>query len=188
MIEFELKARVDALPPLRDALEARHARLDGAREEHDRYYNHPSRDFGITDEALRIRRAGTETVVTYKGAKMAGTKLKAREELNLVIEDGITFEEILERLGFRLTAEVTKHRELWSLENASIALDEVDELGTFAEVEILGEQDDTGIEERVHTLARSLGITSAPITSSYLELVQESRKSTRTGTTGSPRE
>ncbi|HOV66744.1 MAG TPA: class IV adenylate cyclase [Methanoregulaceae archaeon] len=171
MIEFELKARVDTLSPIRDALVARQARLDGSRREHDRYYNHPCRDFGVTDEALRVRRAGTETVITYKGAKMTGTRLKAREELNLVIEDGTTFEEILQRLGFRLTAEVIKHRELWSLGEASIALDEVEGLGTFAEVEMLGERDDTGTEDRIHTLARSLGITGKPITTSYMELV-----------------
>lgn len=176
MIEFELKARVDTLSPLREALEERHAHLDCARVEQDRYYNHPCRDFGVTDEALRVRRAGAETVVTYKGAKIAGTRLKAREELNLVIEDGAIFEEVLDKLGFRLTAEVTKQRELWSLEDASIALDDVEGLGTYAEVEILGERDDTEVEERVHTLARALGIVGTPITSSYLELVLEHRK------------
>ncbi len=171
MIEFELKARVAALNPLREALEARQARCDGLREEHDSYYNHPCRDFGVTDEALRVRRAGPETVITYKGAKLQGTWLKAREELNLTIQDGVTFETMLERLGFRLTAVVTKKRELWSLDGASVALDEVDGLGTFAEVEVLGEKGDPTAEDRVRDLARSLGITGVPITASYLELV-----------------
>lgn len=178
MIEFELKTRVDALSPIRDALEAHHAHHDGTREERDRYYNHPCRDFGMTDEALRVRRAGDETVITYKGAKIAQTRLKAREELNLVIDDGATFEEVLDRLGFRLEAEVIKDRELWSLGEASIALDEVAGLGTFVEVEILGERDDTDTEGRVHALAQSLGITGAPITSSYLELVLEHERAT----------
>jgi len=175
MIEFELKARVASLNPLREALKARHARCDGLREEHDSYYNHPCRDFGTTDEAMRVRRAASETVVTYKGAKLPGTWLKAREELNLAIEDGPTFEAMLERLGFRRTAVVTKRRELWSLDGASVALDEVDGLGTFAEIEVIGEQGDPTAEDRVRELARSLGVTGEPITASYLELVLATR-------------
>jgi adenylate cyclase class 2 len=175
MIEYELKAKIEAIAPIREALLAREARCDGLREEHDRYYNHPCRDFGVTDEALRVRRVGTETVVTYKGAKLAGTVLKAREELNLLIDEGESFEVLLDRLGFRLTALVHKRRELWSLDGASIALDEVDELGTYAEVEVLGEAGDPMAEDRVRTLASSLGITGEPITASYLELLLLSR-------------
>jgi len=171
MIEFELKARIEALGPVREALMARGARHDEDREEHDVYYNHPARDFAVTDEALRVRYAAGTAVMTYKGAKLAGTRLKAREELNLAVEDGHVLEAVLDRLGFRRTAIVRKRRELWSLEGASIALDEVESLGTFAEVEIIGELGDETVEERVHTIARSLGITGEPITASYLELV-----------------
>lgn len=173
MIEFELKAKVDDLGPVREALLARGARHDGVRDEHDVYYNHPARDFALTDEALRVRYAGESAVMTYKGAKLAGTRLKAREELNLSVEDGGVLEAVLVRLGFRRTAVVRKRRELWSLEGASVALDVVESLGTFAEVEIIGEAGDGTVEERVHVIARSIGITGEPITASYLELVLE---------------
>ncbi len=175
MIEFELKARVDDLDSVREALRTRGARHDEDRLEHDVYYNHPVRDFAVTDEALRVRYAGTSAVMTYKGAKLAGTRLKAREELNLAVEDGPVLETVLDRLGFRRTAVVRKRRELWSLEGASIALDQVESLGTFAEVEIIGEIGDETVEERVHAIASSLGITSEPITASYLELVLEAQ-------------
>jgi adenylate cyclase, class 2 len=171
MIEFELKAKVDDLGPVREALQARGARLDGVRDEHDVYYNHPARDFAVTDEALRVRYAGESAVMTYKGAKLPGTRLKAREELNLAVEDGSVLEAVLDRLGFRRTAVVQKRRELWTYEGASVALDEVESLGTFAEVEIIGEAGDGEVEERVHAIARSIGITGEPITASYLELV-----------------
>ena len=173
MIEFELKAKVDDLGPVREALLARGARHDGVRDEHDVYYNHPARDFAATDEALRVRYAGESAVMTYKGAKLAGTRLKAREELNLAVEDGHVLETVLDRLGFRRTAVVRKRRELWTFEGASIALDEVASLGTFAEVEIIGQIGDATVEDRVHAIARSIGITGEPITASYLELVLE---------------
>ena len=181
MIEFELKAKVDDLGPVREALLARGARNDGVRDEHDVYYNHPARDFAVTDEALRVRYAGKSAVMTYKGAKLAGTRLKAREELNLAVEDGHVFETVLERLGFRRTAIVRKRRELWTYGGASIALDEVASLGTFAEVEIIGEAGDGAIEERVNAIARSIGITGEPITASYLELVLEAGAGAPTG-------
>ncbi len=171
MIEYELKARVDDLAPVRDALAAHGARRDGERAEHDVYYNHPARDFAVTDEALRVRYTEGRAVMTYKGAKLAGTGLKAREELNLTVEDGAVLETVLVRLGFRPVAAVNKRRELWTLAGASIALDEVESLGTFAEVEIIGEEGDDTVEERVHAIAGSLGITGKPITASYLELV-----------------
>jgi adenylate cyclase class 2 len=158
-------------PQVRAALHAHGARYDGDRLEHDVYYNHPARDFAVTDEALRVRYIGEDAVMTYKGAKLPGTRLKAREELNLSVEDGHVLEAMLDRLGFRRTAVVRKRRELWTTEGASIALDEVERLGTFAEVEIIGEAGDGTVEERVHAIARSLGITGQPITSSYLELV-----------------
>ena len=57
MIEFELKVKVSALGPIRDRLVALKATVDGVRHEHDIYYNSPVRDFGTTDEALRVRYA-----------------------------------------------------------------------------------------------------------------------------------
>ena len=35
----------------------------------DEYFSHPCRDFAATDEAFRVRRAGDDWFVTYKGAK-----------------------------------------------------------------------------------------------------------------------
>jgi adenylate cyclase class 2 len=122
-----------------------------------------------------VRYADGRAVMTYKGAKLAGTRIKAREEMNLAVEDGGVLESVLVRLGFRPTATVRKRRELWTLGDASIALDEVESLGTFAEVEIIGEEGDETVEERVHAIARSLGITGEPITASYLELVLAAR-------------
>ena len=49
-------------------------------QEHvDTYYNHPSRDFAETREALRIRRVDGVPMVTYKGTKLPG-EVKARRE------------------------------------------------------------------------------------------------------------
>ena len=39
-------------------------------EQHDTYFAHPARDFSKTDEALRLRRVGSERYITYKGPKI----------------------------------------------------------------------------------------------------------------------
>ena len=108
--------------------------------EHDVYYNAPHRDFGVTDEAVRVRYTDDHAVITYKGAKIGASGLKAREELNTAVESGEVFEAILDRLGFTRTAEVNKWRENYQLGTTAISLDSVDELGTFVEIEVLAER------------------------------------------------
>ena len=114
-------------------------------------------------------------VITYKGAKLRKYGLKAREELNTAVESGEVFEQILIRLGFTKTTEVNKWRENYRLGNAAIALDTVDELGTFVEIEIITEQDDTNATSEISRIAKEIGVTGEPILASYLELLLSKR-------------
>jgi adenylate cyclase class 2 len=175
MLEVELKVRIPSLDPVRERIVAKNAELRGRMHEHDIYYNAPHRDFAQTDEAVRVRYTDGKAVVTYKGPKLRKFGLKAREELNFAVESGETFETMLARLGFTKTTEVNKWRENYRLGDASIALDTVDELGTFAEIEIIvkDESDNpTGIIEKI---AQEIGADGQPILESYLELVLAKR-------------
>jgi adenylate cyclase class 2 len=172
MLEIELKARVPALGPLRDALMAKGARPEGREHEHDIYYNAPHRNFSETDEALRIRYIRGRAVVTYKGAKIKDLGLKAREELNMAVESGEVAEQILEKLGFVKTAEVDKWRETYKLDNAIVSLDEVAGLGTFAEIEIIVQDDEREAAlTAIDAIKKDLDISGEPILASYLELL-----------------
>ncbi len=175
MLEIELKVHVDTLDPVREQLNKRNAQFFGRIHEHDIYYNAPHRDFGSTDEALRIRYTNDHAVVTYKGAKLAKYGLKAREELNTAVESGEVFEQILVRLGFVKAAEVNKWRENYQMENAAIALDAVDELGTFVEIEVITDLDGPDATSWINSLAKELGIVGSPILASYLELLLSKR-------------
>jgi len=175
MLEIELKVQVDVLDPIREALNRRKAQSLGRIHEHDLYYNAPHRDFGETDEAMRVRYTNDHAVITYKGAKLRKYGLKAREELNTAVESGEVFEQILIRLGFTKTTEVNKWRENYRLGNAAIALDTVDELGTFVEIEIITEQDDTNATSEISRIAKEIGVTGEPILASYLELLLSKR-------------
>ncbi|NMB78746.1 MAG: class IV adenylate cyclase, partial [Methanomicrobiales archaeon] len=130
MLEVELKVKIPSLDPVRENLKKKNAGFTGKVHEHDIYYNAPHRDFGKTDEAVRVRYTDDHAVVTYKGPKIRKFGLKAREELNFAVECGETFEKMLDRLGFTRTLEVNKWRENYTFGKASICLDSVDGLGT----------------------------------------------------------
>src|SRR5947207_160277 len=103
MIEVELKYRLDDPEALLSSLVARGAQPGEPTVERDVYFNHPSRDFGQTDEALRLRWDGSSAVLTYKG-KLLDRVSKSREELELDLEGEHALEtarRILILLGFR---------------------------------------------------------------------------------------
>lgn len=180
MLEIELKVSVPALDPIRDRLVRLNARPGGRVHEHDRYYNAPHRDFATTDEAVRVRYTDDHAVVTYKGPKIKKFGLKAREELNFAVESGDVFETMLTRLGFVLTTDVNKWRETYTLSNATISLDTVDELGTFVEIEVMGEDGSDNPTDLITRLAHEIGADGEPILSSYLELLLAKRSTGKT--------
>src|SRR5207248_1410561 len=77
----------------------------------DHYFNHPARDFGRTDEALRLRRVGEQNFITYKGPKIDAAT-KTRRELELPLPSGSDvggrFSELLLTLGFVPVGTVSK--------------------------------------------------------------------------------
>ena len=56
-------------------------------EQVDRYFNHPARDFGVTDEAFRIRSVGDANCMTYKGP-ILDPVTKSRREIEVSFADG----------------------------------------------------------------------------------------------------
>jgi len=179
MLEVELKVKIPSLDPVRDQLARKNARSCGKVHEHDIYYNAPHRDFGQTDEAVRVRYTDDHAVVTYKGPKIKKFGLKAREELNFAVECGQTFETMLDRLGFTRTREVNKVRETWKLGTASVSLDTVEGLGTFAEIEVMTENEADNPTDQIERIAQEIGVGGEPILASYLELLMAKKSAKR---------
>ena len=175
MLEVELKVKVPSLEPVREQLLKKGAECSGRIHEHDIYYNAPHRDFGVTDEAVRVRYTNDHAVVTYKGAKIKKFGLKAREELNIAVESGKVFETMLDRLGFTKTTDVNKWRENYRFSGAAISLDEVDELGTFVEIEIMAEAENSNAAVLIERIAKEIGVSGEPILASYLEMLLSKR-------------
>ena len=144
----------------------------------DRYFAHPARDFSQTDEALRIRRVGQRNYVTYKGPKI-DRSTKTRLEIELDLPPGQQgfddFAALLAALGFRPVAEVHKRRRAvalrWQGHDVEAALDDVQGVGTFVELEIMA--DEAGLDAArasLATLAAALHLIRNE-RRSYLELL-----------------
>ncbi len=107
----------------------------------DMYFQHPSRNFRQTTEAFRLRRVNEQLCVTYKGPRLkAEVKTRREIELALVARDEAHWQELLGHLGFRALPEVRKTRVVFQPTNDDcqgfvVTLDQVDQLGQFAEIE-----------------------------------------------------
>lgn len=176
--EVEQKYAVADLAAVEAALLALGARKLAPVMQKDAYYAHPARDFAETDEALRLRRVGDQTSVTYKGPKLDG-ETKTRREIELPLGPGTAtgkqFAELLAALDFQLVREVRKRRQgfliPWQDQEIEGALDEVHGLGNFVELE-LSADDDTleTAKAAIASLAGHLGLSRAE-RRSYLELL-----------------
>ncbi|PQO43028.1 class IV adenylate cyclase [Blastopirellula marina] len=178
--EVELKFPVDDLRRVESALAGLGAQVEIPVKQSDFYYGHPSRDFAQTDEALRIRRVGSKSIITYKGPKIDETT-KTRREIEVPLVSGsegaANIIEILDALGFSQVAEVTKNRRKANLtfadQDVEVALDEVKGLGQFVELEI--STDEAGVDAArtvINDLAAKLGLSGSE-RRSYLELILE---------------
>jgi len=178
--EVEQKHRVPDFRTLEERLAERGAQIGPPVLQVDHYFAHPSRDFAQTDEALRIRTVGERSYVTYKGPKVDKTT-KTRREIELPLDasdvGGANFAELLKSLGFRPVIVVHKRRRTFHIEAAGRqvegALDEVDGLGMFSELEL--QADESGLDEAkriVSTLATELDLGPGE-RRSYLELMLE---------------
>jgi adenylate cyclase, class 2 len=176
--EVEQKFRVTDVQAIRSQLDALGVQWHEPIHQLDHYFNHPARDFGQTDEALRLRQVGEQNFITYKGPKIDATT-KTRRELELPLPSGADiprqFSELLTALGFVAVAIVRKTRQpgslAWSAHPVEVALDDVQDLGSFVELELSA--DDRNLDAAKAALA-SLAERVKLVASerrSYLELL-----------------
>jgi len=186
MIEIEVKASVEDPKQLERSLIEFGATPIGIDTQADTYYNAPYRDFGKTDEALRIRVEEGKSVLTYKGPKMDKVS-KTRKEVETEIKDIDGMGNILSSLGFFPVATVSKKRKNFRLGDFFISLDEVRDLGHFMEIEI-AVKDSKNFQEKVESIFKfmgKLGITrESSICKSYLEMILEKNKGDICSSTG----
>jgi len=167
MLEVEVKYR----NPDPAALAARLVELGAihleTRVETDHYFNAPDRDLKNTDEAFRLRRIGPTNRFTYKGPRRDGAT-KTRPEIEVPLAEGAAVAEdairMLVCLGYRPVAVVSKNRTLYRIPRggfeADVCLDDAPGVGTFAEVEIVANENRfEAAKAAVLALAAELGLS-----------------------------
>jgi len=178
--EVEQKFRISDPSAMRQKLRALGGELDDPVVQADQYFAHPVRDFASTDEALRVRRVAMGNWVTYKGPKIDLTS-KTREEIELALprgDDGAAqFGALLRALGFQPVATVTKQRRHatfpWHERRCEAALDTVNGLGEFVELEFSATEEDLDqTRKSLQALVEHLGLADSE-RRSYLELLLE---------------
>jgi len=184
MLEIEMKFPVDSFDKVEEFLQQHSAEAQDPRIDIDRYFNAPDRDFAQTDEALRIRSIGDTNCVTYKGPK-TDAETKTRMEVEVALGDGPEvaegFGQLLLHLGYRFVAVVEKKRRIFRFVRGSfdmeIALDEIEQLGKFVELEILAYEEQMEEAKRVlFEVAKEMGLGEGE-RRSYLEQLLEKTQS-----------
>jgi adenylate cyclase class 2 len=175
--EVEQKFYVDDLKSIETVLLEMGVELGQAVTQNDTYYAHPARDFAVTDEALRLRVVAERCSLTYKGPKLdASTKTRRELDIALPALAGLIAQlrELLAALSFEEVLEIRKTRRTghvpWHGREIEVALDDVESLGTFVELECLS--DSAGLDAsrvKIAALAAKLGLTRNERLS-YLEL------------------
>jgi adenylate cyclase class 2 len=181
--EIEQKYRTTEHPAIAARLRELGAESGTLQEQEDAYLNHPSRDFAVTKEALRLRRTGHQSAITYKGPRREGPT-KTREEIEVPISDPESawhrLLQLFEALGFRTVAVIRKARTPYHLTMAGrkveIVLDVAEGLGTFVEVETIVESESEmpDAQRVVLELAEALGLAVVE-PRSYLRMALEMR-------------
>ncbi|MBQ9156441.1 MAG: class IV adenylate cyclase [Eubacterium sp.] len=183
MIEVEIKLPLKSLPAAERALVKMNFKTGDVVEESDIYFNNPSHDFRKTDEALRIRtsenltRNRAETVITYKGPKLDSVSM-TRKELETTVGDPDIMKELLISLGYEELAPVIKLRMYYHRDDIHACLDQVRDLGSFLELEILVEDESQkeAALKRIEAILIDLGYSLSDTTRySYLYMLQQKR-------------
>ena len=177
-VEVEVKIKAYNLEILEEVLIDKGAIIIDITVQRDHYFNHPSKDFQETDEALRIREDGELVYLTYKGPKL-DKKSKSRIEENVEVKNYDVVKKILTHLGFKKVLTVTKDRRTYQMRGFTICLDTVESLGTFVEIEkeIDNIEDMVKTRDEIFELATDILLNPHKngIRKSYLELLLEKK-------------
>ena len=113
-------------------------------------------------QVLRLRRRGQEFLLTFKGPVSEDVSVKAREEWQTPVDDGVAMLAVFERLGYEVAIRYQKYRSLYMIGDVVASVDETP-LGCFVELE--------GVPAEIERLAGEMGYEPSDFeVRSYLEI------------------
>jgi adenylate cyclase, class 2 len=168
--EIEIKFRIDDVRALNRRLRKSGFHLMTRRtHEINTLYDLPGQPLRKRGELLRLRKYGTEWVLTHKAKGKPG-RHKTRVENETKVADGAKMDAILRALGFSPTFRYEKFRAEWSDGKGHVVVDKTP-IGNFGEIE--------GPSRWIDRTAQILQIPrSHYITATYSELFFQWKKQT----------
>jgi adenylate cyclase, class 2 len=168
--EIEIKFRVRDVSALTRRLRAGFRLVTRRTHEINTLYDLPGHPLRKRGDLLRLRKYGTEWVLTHKTKGKAG-RHKMRVETETKIADGAKMEAILQALGFQPCFRYEKFRAEWSDGKGHVVVDDTP-IGNFGEIE--------GPPGWIDKTAHVLGISPVNyITQTYAGLFFEWKRQTR---------
>lgn len=169
--EVEIKFRVADPQALADRLRSAGFRLKTPRtHEMNTLYDRPGQPLRRTGQVLRVRKYGSEWLLTHKNKGSSG-RHKTRVETQTKVADGEKMQAIIEALGYKPSFRYEKFRAEWTDGTGDVVIDETP-IGNYGEIE--------GPPEWIDRTATTLGIADdAYITLNYVALFSEWKKRSR---------
>ena len=140
ILESEVKFQLDSWEEGERRLVVAGAAIHDPRHfERNILFDFPERRLEKRGEALRIRRAGDRSWLTFKGPSRESGCIKGRQEYETTLDDARATEAILHSLGLAECFVYEKYRAVYSVCGLTACLDETP-IGCFMEVEGSPEQ------------------------------------------------
>jgi adenylate cyclase, class 2 len=169
--EVEIKFRIDNARELARRLRQNSFHLvTGRTHEMNTLYDFPDRRLRSSGQLLRLRKYGSEWLLTHKAKGKTG-RHKTRVETQTRLDNGQKMENILRSVGFVPAFRYEKFRSEWSDGKGHVVVDQTP-IGDFGEIE--------GQPRWIDAVAKKLGIRrDGYITQTYADLFFQWKQRTR---------
>ncbi len=174
-MEIEIKAKVNSLKEVEKKLLKLNTKFIKEVKQNDIYFG----DINLYKKIgysfmMRIRKEKNNTYLTYKGSKTKKDGIYEEYEFNIDNKkEGI---QMLKAMGLDKIIEVNKERKEYKINNLTICLDNIKELGKYIEIESLDNKDLN--KKRLKEILNKLDIKKDQIIDKgYISILLEKRKS-----------
>ncbi len=184
MIEVEIKAKINSVEDYQKKLIDKGFAFKDCVLEKDIYLDNDNADIRTKDTALRVRTVTypnndeTFSYITFKGIRSDDVSM-TRPEFETGVDSAEIALSIFKSLGyFPVHPFVNKKRNTYVNGNITACIDEVENLGTYLELEILSEESEKEASlSRLWAILSDIGLSkSTVITTSYLSMLQQNKE------------
>lgn len=165
MKEFELRWKVDDLADVQSRARDLGFTVESDERQKDTYYLNGSLDAEGVRVWLRVRENGSIDL------KREISELE-KHETSVKIDQPAHAHALLQALGYSALLIVEKHRVTMRRGSVRLMLDDVENLGTFVEIEMLDVADKA--EEKIRDVARSVGLPGRDVKTGYPDMLTRS--------------